>query len=82
LGAYESAQKSNKSHLDLLGITHILNMATELDYEHDKNDFKYFECNARDDESYDIEKHFNEGIDFIDECYKSNGKIFIHWYFK
>lgn len=81
LGSYESSK--NKSQLDLLGITHILNMASELEYEHKKGDFEYYKCDADDVDGFDISQYFKGALEFIENTEKENlngkkNKIFIH----
>jgi rhodanese-related sulfurtransferase len=45
LGSYDTAK--NKKQLDNLKVTHILNMASELEYEFENGDFEYFKCDGK-----------------------------------
>lgn len=81
LGSYESSK--NKKQLDLLGITHILNMASELEYEHKEGEFKYHKCDANDVDGFDISQYFKDALEFIEKAANENqngkkNKIFVH----
>lgn len=70
--------------LSNLGITHILNCAAgEVDtdeefYQKRGMNIKYLEFCAEDCYNYDMMQHFDEAYEFIDECRRSDGKIYVH----
>eukprot|EP01080_Neovahlkampfia_damariscottae_P002478 gene2478-3187_t len=77
LGSYDSAK--NKTQLENLKITHILNMASELVYEFDKDDFEYFKCNADDIDGFDLKQFFDPSLKFIKKSEEKEGsRIFVH----
>ncbi|XP_013379348.1 dual specificity protein phosphatase 3 [Lingula anatina] len=76
----------NKEELVSLGITHLLNAAegtkfnqisTNQEYYQDVN-IKYFGIHGQDVMTFKLSKYFKEAADFIDECLKSGGKIYVH----
>jgi protein-tyrosine phosphatase/rhodanese-related sulfurtransferase len=86
LGSYDTAK--NKRQLKNLKVTHILNMASELEYEFEKGDFEYFKCDgnyllnqskADDVDGFDLEQFFEESLNFIhSSSKKENARIFVH----
>jgi len=78
LGSYENVK--NKKMLHSLGITHILNMADELENPYSPEEFIYKACGVNDTSKDDIRKHFNDAIDFIENARSSNSKnkVLVH----
>jgi hypothetical protein len=72
----------NPSVLKQLGITHVLNMAVELQphYEivNNKRFFRHKHIMADDTVHYNIRYHFEEAFQFIDEAVKTNTKVLVH----
>jgi len=75
LGSHENA--TNMQQLKDLGITHILNMAAELENAY-PNDFKYFSCKLDDLSTENIGAHLQEALKFIDEAKASSSKVLVH----
>ncbi|KAM9971927.1 hypothetical protein ACTFIW_011915 [Dictyostelium discoideum] len=75
LGGVENA--GNRQQLINLKITHIVNMAGELDdvYPHL---YKYYRANLDDRPKANIYEHFEPVIQFINDCKKQGGRILIH----
>ncbi|KAN0053038.1 hypothetical protein ACTA71_012520 [Dictyostelium dimigraforme] len=75
LGGVENA--GNRQQLTNLKITHIVNMASELDdvYPHL---YKYYRANLDDRPKANIYDHFEPVIQFINDCKKQGGRILIH----
>jgi len=89
LGSYENA--SNLKQLRHLGITHILNMADELEnkFANKTTDsssqdpsipsFTYLKCGVDDTSSDNIGKFFQKAIDFIDDAKKDpTSRVLVH----
>lgn len=74
LGSIEDAYDQKK--LSGLGITHILNMATEIPNFHEPN-FEYKKINGRDVPTFQMHRHFDDVADFIHNA-MSTGKVFVH----
>ncbi len=68
----------NKNKLSTLGITHVLNTATELDTPFEG--IKYMHLKLRDSPSENIYIHFENCHRFIDQALETKGKILIHCY--
>lgn len=75
LGSHENA--TNRQQLKDLGITHILNMASELENAY-PNDFKYFSCKLDDISSQDLKVHLQAALNFIDEAKVTGSKVLVH----
>lgn len=75
LGSHENA--ISKQQLKDLGITCILNMASELENAY-PDDFKYFSCKLDDLSSEDLKIHLQEALKFIDEAKASHSKVLVH----
>jgi len=75
LGSYENAK--SKQQLKDLGISHIVNMASELDNEY-PNDFKYLSCRLDDISTDSLTKHLEEALNFIDEAKSTNSRVLVH----
>ncbi|KAK5575337.1 hypothetical protein RB653_010595 [Dictyostelium firmibasis] len=75
LGGAENA--GSRQQLINLKITHIVNMAGELDdiYPHL---YKYYRANLDDRPKANIYEHFEPVIEFIDDCKKQGGRILVH----
>ncbi|KAM9997459.1 hypothetical protein ACTFIZ_010954 [Dictyostelium cf. discoideum] len=75
LGGVENA--GNRQQLINLKITHIVNMASELDdvYPHL---YKYYRANLDDRPKANIYDHFEPVIQFINDCKKQGGRVLIH----
>jgi hypothetical protein len=74
LGSIEDA--SNYKKLKTLGITHILNVATEIPNFFEPH-FIYKKISAQDTPKFQLSKYFDEIADFINEG-ATNGKVFVH----
>lgn len=74
LGSIEDAYDGKK--LAGLGITHVLNMATEIPNFHEGR-FEYKKINGRDVPTFQMHKHFDEVADFIHQAMTA-GKVFVH----
>jgi len=61
----------NKRAMQEQGITHIISVLNGA-YEVFPNDFKYKIIHINDDHWVDIEKYFDETVQYIDECLKHN----------
>ncbi|EAL70555.1 hypothetical protein DDB_G0273199 [Dictyostelium discoideum AX4] len=75
LGGAENA--GNRQQLINLKITHLVNMAGELDdvYPHL---YKYYRANLDDRPKANIYEHFEPVIQFINDCKKQGGRVLIH----
>lgn len=62
LGSYENA--SNLKQLQALGITHILNMADELENKY-PGTFTYKQCGVNDTKADNISKFFEDALQYI-----------------
>lgn len=74
LGGHRSV--NNVQNLIADNITHVLNMAGELnlDYlEMEKHNIKLLNIMARDSKVYNIRRDFDQAFHFIDDCLKSKG---------
>jgi len=77
LGSRDNA--SNLEHLEVLGITHILNVTSEVDnYFQDHGYFKYLRIPVNDSASEELFKQFAQACSFIDEAYTKGGKVLVH----
>eukprot|EP01114_Cavostelium_apophysatum_P005593 TRINITY_DN16783_c0_g1_i1.p1 TRINITY_DN16783_c0_g1~~TRINITY_DN16783_c0_g1_i1.p1 ORF type:complete len:347 (-),score=87.76 TRINITY_DN16783_c0_g1_i1:166-1206(-) len=78
LGSFDNVK--NKKQLQSLGVTHILNMADELENPYGKDEFVYKACGVNDTSKDDIKKYFKDALDFIDEAKKSSAgsKVLVH----
>jgi len=79
LGSYDNAK--NRDQLNALGITHILNMADELENPFpNETKLTYKRCGVNDTSMDDIAKHFTEALTFIDEANKvsNTNKVLVH----
>ena len=67
-------------NLKRLGITHVLNMAQELDLDADyaKHGIKLVNIEAKDAKTYNIRQDFDRAFSFIDSALQSQGKIVIN----
>jgi hypothetical protein len=74
LGSIEDAYDGKK--LSGLGVTHVLNMATEIPNFHEGH-FAYKKINGRDMPTFQMHKHFDEVADFIHQA-MNVGKVFVH----
>lgn len=74
LGSIEDAYDCKK--LSALGVTHILNMATEIPNFHEGK-FEYKKISGRDVPTFQMHRHFDEAADFIHNGLAS-GKVFVH----
>jgi len=76
IGGYENACKIEQ--LNALGITHILNVADELQNRFPDN-FVYKHCGVNDTSADNISKYFEDSIKFIDEAKQSSShKVLVH----
>jgi len=75
LGSYENAK--SKQQLKDLGISHIVNMASELENEY-PYDFKYLRCRLDDIPTDSLIDHLEEALNFIDEAKSTNSKVLVH----
>jgi len=77
LGSNDSAR--NKKHLEALGITHILNMADELENAF-PGDFSYKKCGVNDTiTGSNFHEFFKDALEFIDDAQRQFGKkVFVH----
>jgi len=75
LGSHENAK--SKQQLKDLGISHIINMAGELDNEY-PNDFKYLSVKLDDTSSSNISEHFERTLQFIEEARAASSKVLVH----
>eukprot|EP01112_Ceratiomyxa_fruticulosa_P005789 TRINITY_DN16631_c0_g1_i1.p1 TRINITY_DN16631_c0_g1~~TRINITY_DN16631_c0_g1_i1.p1 ORF type:complete len:452 (-),score=99.19 TRINITY_DN16631_c0_g1_i1:21-1376(-) len=77
LGSHENAK--NKELLKELGITHVLNMAGELENEH-PNDFQYLHVKIDDTDKDNIAQYFEHALSFIESARatSSQAKILVH----
>lgn len=79
LGGHRSV--NNVNSLITQGVTHILNMASELKLdivEMNKNNIKLLHIPAKDAKTYNIRSDFDRAFHFIDDVLKSKGKIIIN----
>jgi len=78
LGSYENA-KTDKQ-LSSLGITHILNMADELENPHAAEKYVYRKMGVNDTREDDIKQHIMQAISFINESRASSpsSRILVH----
>lgn len=74
LGSIEDAYDAKK--LAGLGITHVLNMATEIPNFYE-GQFEYRKINGRDIPAFQMHKHFEEVADFIHQSMQK-GKVLVH----
>ena len=74
LGSIEDAYDVKK--LSVVGITHILNMATEIPNFYETR-FIYKKINGKDSPTFQLNNYFDEVADFIHEGMKT-GKVFVH----
>ena len=68
----------NKDRLVETGVTHILTAILGVGKQYSKDKFTTLNIPARDVEWEHINKYFDEAADFIKECEKENGKVFVH----
>lgn len=68
---------ANQVQLKKLGITHILNVSSEVENEH-PNHFKYIRFILNDEEDVQISDRFHEAFAYFDEIKASNGRILVH----
>ncbi|EGC38445.1 hypothetical protein DICPUDRAFT_17903, partial [Dictyostelium purpureum] len=75
LGGTENA--ATKEQLQNLKITHIVNMASELDdvYPHT---YKYYRADLDDRPKANIYRHFQPVIDFINAAKREGGRVLVH----
>lgn len=75
---FGSAEPARDLYLMIrLGITHILNVTTEIDNFHPES-FVYMRVPIEDKEDSDAGAHFPAAIDFIHRAYTGKGRIYIH----
>lgn len=75
VGSYDDAFLNNEI---LSNVTHILNVAKEINVS-DRVNHIYKKIAIEDDDIHeDIRVIFNESIKFIDDALSNNGKVFIH----
>eukprot|EP01113_Clastostelium_recurvatum_P019745 TRINITY_DN2331_c0_g1_i6.p1 TRINITY_DN2331_c0_g1~~TRINITY_DN2331_c0_g1_i6.p1 ORF type:complete len:495 (+),score=123.65 TRINITY_DN2331_c0_g1_i6:46-1485(+) len=77
LGSHENAK--NKDQLQELGITHVINMAGELEDSH-PNDFEYLHVKIDDTDKDNISEYFDHALKFIENARAANSKakILVH----
>lgn len=76
LGGMQAA--SDKAHLDEVGVTHILNVADEVEC-YFLNDFKYLHCQIADGGGDDsIVPAFTTAAHFVKEAIAEDGRVLIH----
>jgi len=75
LGSYENAK--NKQQLQDLGISHIINVAGELENEFPK-DFKYKDIKLDDTSVTNLGQHLDDALQFIDEARAASSKVLVH----
>ncbi|EGG21766.1 putative protein tyrosine phosphatase [Cavenderia fasciculata] len=75
LGAYENA--TSRSQLDNLKITHIVNMASELE-DAFPHLYKYYRADLDDNFRADITSHFEPINQFIDSAKATGGRVLVH----
>ncbi|CAF1004711.1 unnamed protein product, partial [Brachionus calyciflorus] len=71
----------NPQLANFYGITHILNMASEIAPNMDlfgNRNIKYKHIPADDTLNYNIRYHFEEAFELIDDARRTNGKILVH----
>ena len=72
----------NPTILKHLGITHVLNMAVELqphfELVSNKRFFKHKHIMADDTVHYNLRYHFEDAFQFIDDAVKLNSKVLVH----
>lgn len=74
LGSIEDAYDVKK--LAGLGVTHVLNMATEIPNFYEDR-FEYKKVHGRDIPSFQMHRHFDEVADFIHAA-MAKGRVFVH----
>lgn len=68
----------NEEKLVQNGITHILTAVLGIGSKYSKDKFTTINIPVRDVEWEKLYEHFDTAVDFIKECEKSNGKIYVH----
>lgn len=79
LGGHHSVKDADQ--LAKQGITHVLNMAQELNLDVHKlaaNNIRVLSISAKDTRDYNIRSDFDTAFQFIDDCLKKKGKIIIN----
>lgn len=75
LGSYDHAK--SKQQLKDLGISHIVNMAGELENDY-PDDFKYLNVKLDDTSNDNIAEHFEKTLKFIEEAQASSSRVLVH----
>lgn len=76
VGSFE--ESFDKTHLERLKVTHILNVASELDVV-ERVDRVYFKCDVRDDDETEyIPRIFQKTNTFISDAINNHGCVFVH----
>eukprot|EP01027_Heterolobosea_sp_BB2_P016492 GEZU01023486.1.p1 GENE.GEZU01023486.1~~GEZU01023486.1.p1 ORF type:complete len:297 (-),score=72.92 GEZU01023486.1:57-947(-) len=81
LGAERHAR--NLDVLQSLGITHILNVSTEVPnyfatHEEGRPSITYLKCSLMDNDSENIHERFEEAFEFIEQARANDGKVLVH----
>lgn len=75
LGSHDHAK--SKQQLKDLGISHIVNMAGELENEY-PDDFKYLSVKLDDTSGDNITQHFEKTLKFLEEAQAASAKVLVH----
>ena len=71
----------NKDLLIKEGITHIINVTTDIPFYHEKSKhikIEYLRVPVDDEYGVDLKKYFEETNEFIDKAKRKNGKVLVH----
>jgi len=69
---------ANKERLVQLGITHIINVTSQLPLNFEGEGFSYKRLPATDSGSQNLKQYFTEAVEFIDNARESQGKVLVH----
>lgn len=68
----------NEEKLSENGITHILTAVLGIGNKYSKDKFTTLNIPVRDVEWERVNEYFDTAVDFINECERANGKVFVH----
>mmetsp|Transcript_2418 Transcript_2418/g.3089 ORF Transcript_2418/g.3089 Transcript_2418/m.3089 type:complete len:241 (-) Transcript_2418:1233-1955(-) len=77
-------QSRDIKQLGFVGITHVINCEAEHpqvdtnEIFYSKANIKYLEFECKNDDEYDMQQHFEDTFNFIEDCRKEDGKCFLY----
>ena len=69
---------SDREILAKLGVTHIINVTSQLPLHFEDDGITYKRLPASDSGSQNLKQYFKEAIDFIDDVRECNGRVLVH----